>query len=89
MFLLDFHLVRILLLLYIRFIFLNFLNVNFVKPEQELSLLRLTALDGFLSTVGSNGTGTGRTGTGTGKMSRRFASNGARFLPSPLTVGKR
>ena len=80
MFLLDFHLVRILLLLYIRLIFLNFfLNVNFVKPEQELSLLRLTALDGFLSTVGSNGTGTGRTGTGTGKMSCRFASNGARF----------
>ena len=40
-----------------------------------------SALDGFLSTVERNGTGTGRNGTGPGKMSHRFAINGTRFLP--------
>ena len=63
-------------------------KIKYVVSIGEKSLSKVTlltvskpALDGFLSTVDRNGTGTGRNSTGTGKLSYRFAPIGSRFLP--------
>ena len=64
----------------------NWLKSNFkqtrIKPfHHVVPFLSNPALDGFMSTVEMNGTGTGRNGTVTGKMSSRFPSYGSRSYP--------